>query len=36
VPLPRLTKAFLSGLVENEFKSLVDEYVENLKETLNN
>lgn len=34
VPLPALLRLFLSGLIENEFRMLIDGYVRNLKKAL--
>jgi len=34
LPLPRLVKFVVAPLVEREFQALIDEYIENLKETL--
>jgi len=35
VPLPRLVKFAVGPLVDREFHNLIDEYIANLKETLN-
>lgn len=35
LPLPRLVKFVVAPMVEREFEGLIEEYIENLKETLN-
>jgi len=35
VPLPRLVKFAVGPLVDREFHNLIDQYIANLKETLN-
>ena len=35
MPLPRLVKFAVAPLVEREFQGLIEEYIDNLKETLN-